>query len=937
MSDKELLYGAATNTQQVKFVFGQSTADSNKFAAAGNLKDGELVFVANVDGKGGAIYASGTLVSSRVLDYSITGNAGSEQTVAVTYLNSSNEVENVSCKVVDASYVESQISALEEAVDSSLAEIIESIEEVRDIAEGQSYTLHQITPTETNVKEEYQLFVGDNAVSDSSTIKIYKDSALKGAELQTIDGEDHLVLTYTTSSGDDTSVHINVADFLRESEFKSGLDVSNGQVSVKIDGASEGFLTVGAEGVKLSGVQDAIDEAAAESKTEIAAKTDGHVIVSSAEGANGQTVYTITESDIASATTLGQVSEKADANESAIATLNGDESTAGSVKNAVKVAQDALQANIDEKVDASVFEDAVDALKAADASNLESAEDYADGLKQTIDNYTVNGQKISTNPVLGASDIEYKAADGESEAVSVAGAISALETAIGQGGSVEAQIEAAIQGLDSSATGSGAFVDVEVVMTDGKVTSVSVSEDDIASAALLGKATDASTAETAFGKIAKAQATADSAQSDLDALEGVVGTKSTDSDLTSTTVWDALDEIADAAGADSSKIEAHLASDFVVAGEAQAVSVSGVAGADGYKDFTVALNIASDEKVLSQTADGLKSTISLVHDSSAQTIKLTGIDGAELASIDTTEFVVDGLLEDASYNQSTGELTLTFNDGKDPIVIDMVELMDIEDIVIANESADYLSSSVAADTSVATIGVKLGDFSDPQKNGLASTSAVKIYVDGLVSDANESVDDLSTKLANYITSNDESISEINSDISTLDASVLANAQAIDALEKSLTDTIDGLDASLTSTTDHITLNVVEENGVITAVNLSEDDIASAESLGELTALVGTLPTEGTDASTIVGYVDEKVAAVSDAISNLDSTVVADDDSFVSVTVSQADGKLSDSSIAVTYGSYKDGETAQVDGIAKVSDTETFVNKQVTSALTWNVL
>ena len=45
-----------------------------------------------------------------------------------------------------------------------------------------------------------------------------------------------------------------------EAVFKDGLQVSdNNEISVKIDDSSENFLTVSEDGVKISGVQDAID------------------------------------------------------------------------------------------------------------------------------------------------------------------------------------------------------------------------------------------------------------------------------------------------------------------------------------------------------------------------------------------------------------------------------------------------------------------------------------------------------------------------------------------------------------------------------------------------------------------------------------------------------------------------------------------------------
>lgn len=60
------------------------------------------------------------------------------------------------------------------------------------------------------------------------------------------------------SNGDE--VRINMAEIIDENEFGDGLQVdSDGIVSVKIDESGDSYLTVGSDGIKLSGVKDAID------------------------------------------------------------------------------------------------------------------------------------------------------------------------------------------------------------------------------------------------------------------------------------------------------------------------------------------------------------------------------------------------------------------------------------------------------------------------------------------------------------------------------------------------------------------------------------------------------------------------------------------------------------------------------------------------------
>ena len=80
-----------------------------------------------------------------------------------------------------------------------------------------------------------------------------------------------------------------------------------------------------------------------------------------------------------------------------------------------------------------------------------------------------------------------------------------LDNAIGTGGTVEKQISDAINALNSekSGTSTSNHITVGVEQVAGKITSVTVSDSDIASAELLGAISDTNDKATAFGRIAK--------------------------------------------------------------------------------------------------------------------------------------------------------------------------------------------------------------------------------------------------------------------------------------------------------------------------------------------------------------------------------------------------------------------------------------------------
>ena len=102
----------------------------------------------------------------------------------------------------------------------------------------------------SNVREAYRLKKGD-ANADDTVIKIYKDSALQNVVLQ----DQKLVFTYLKVDGTTATIEVDVSKFLTEQEFGNGLSVSSdGIVSIKIDSTSQSNLTVGPNGLKLSGV-----------------------------------------------------------------------------------------------------------------------------------------------------------------------------------------------------------------------------------------------------------------------------------------------------------------------------------------------------------------------------------------------------------------------------------------------------------------------------------------------------------------------------------------------------------------------------------------------------------------------------------------------------------------------------------------------------------
>ena len=111
--------------------------------------------------------------------------------------------------------------------------------------------------------------------------------------------------------GDDTQPYkyeiLDATDIIDVYKNGNGLELTDHTFSVKKADDSEGFLTVDEDGVKISGVADAIAAAAASAKTEVKKATDDqHIDVTSA-ATEGHVTYTISSVDTASATELTNV------------------------------------------------------------------------------------------------------------------------------------------------------------------------------------------------------------------------------------------------------------------------------------------------------------------------------------------------------------------------------------------------------------------------------------------------------------------------------------------------------------------------------------------------------------------------------------------------------------------------------------------------------
>ena len=110
---------------------------------------------------------------------------------------------------------------------------------------------------------------GGTEIATIAATDFIKDGMLQNVELKTASsgqpvGEAQsgtfLVFTFNTDAGGKV-INLDVSSLIDVYTAGNGIEVTGKVISVKRDGSSEAFLTIGADGIKLSGVQDAINTA----------------------------------------------------------------------------------------------------------------------------------------------------------------------------------------------------------------------------------------------------------------------------------------------------------------------------------------------------------------------------------------------------------------------------------------------------------------------------------------------------------------------------------------------------------------------------------------------------------------------------------------------------------------------------------------------------
>lgn len=293
--------------------------------------------------------------------------------------------------------------------------------------------------------------------------------------------------------------------------------------------------------------------------------------------------------------------------------------------------------------------------------------------------------------------------------------------------------------------------------------------------------------------------------------------------------------------------------------------------------------VQAADPVLSLADKKLSATLGLSYDSENKKIKLTGINKAEIASIDAADFIKDGMLDTAKFDPETKEITLTFNtaSGKDPITINVSSLVDTytakagSGLTLNDHEFGIDTSVIATAQSVTNVSSAVSSLSEAAVQS-ASAAAESNYVKATVSKSGTALTVGATATVQPIATASAEISAPKkglaeaSDVKTYVDAEVAKAKQAGADASAKVDTaIAALNAAVTSDDAAVAkVKVVEEGGKITDVVVSNvgatvvHTAATESAEANLTATTATGAVVGSDIAKIKSYIDEKSTIVS---------------------------------------------------------------------------
>lgn len=430
-----------------------------------------------------------------------------------------------------------------------------------------------------------------------------------------------------------------------------------------------------------------------------------------------------------------------------------------------------------------------------------------------------------------------------------------------------------IESLDANINSTGgSYVTINVVEADGKLTGVTVTENDIASATVLasevtratGKEAELATAiseeenrattkETELATAISAEETrATGAEEDLekaisDEETRATGVEGTLSNLTTTAQGNLVAAI--------NEVNATAKASRTTVTTSYGLTVTGTKADDDSYTYNIATHVQFTTE---------NNQVKLVDTTTKDVV----------AYFNISDVVAGGMLSYSYYSKETGKLTLGFNNGTETLSyvdVNLSEMLDINDVVVDKDSSNYLSVDLdGGENSQAVFSVltkALADATDTN-NGLATAYDVKSYVGSYVSA-------IYTSLYTYTSDTiDNLIDGYNGTINDVNTYVTYVGGKVDTLESEL----HGLSYSVASGTP-ATLEVSHDGNAYTVKALTGDVTSSAATL--------------TTGAQVYSYVGTALTTLS-----YEGTA-QDTNKYVTVGLTQTNGKVTGQTVSVS--------------------------------------
>ena len=329
------------------------------------------------------------------------------------------------------------------------------------------------------VKERYEFRDSDNNKIGES-IDIAKDSHIVSITYD--EATQKLIYEYIDASGTTQTTEIDMSNLIIETEVENGIQSVDGKLSIKLDTTGDDtgdgkFLTVGANGLKLDGVTDAINAA-----------IDALDVTDAAEA--GKYVSAVNETDGKVSMTRANVSD---------AVLNG-------YAKGEKPASTAVVATDDVKGAIAKLEHQIDDAKAAATTKVVEGTDAGNNMTITPSTsptdgsvtYTIDLVDVASKAALDAEIAARKAVDGQTGQTYAANTGATYISGANDLNDADVKLDAALKSLADRVSGldytdtvvAGQYV-TKVDETDGLI---SVARANVSEAVLnnYSKSTDAS-------------------------------------------------------------------------------------------------------------------------------------------------------------------------------------------------------------------------------------------------------------------------------------------------------------------------------------------------------------------------------------------------------------------------------------------------------------